>query len=395
MLQIVYFYNPLLWYANVKIRRVREQAVDEMVLVCLGNKAKTYSSTLVDIAEIAFLRTSLSLRLIGVVESKRALNRRIKIMLNRPVPKSAKLGILGLVVIIITGAILLPMAKAQKQSVGTSPAVTDLDKDGLENPLDEKPGANSISTDTEVGNSDETNKQASSQTILQREQHKSESSAIDIVIDNKDLVVTKLSDQLFEAVILLRNKGSVPIPRFRVNFYAGDPDKGGRLLSPQQAGPIMPGDSWGEYNPGLKLRPGETVISVVVDPDNKVEESDETNNKASQSISMIVSESENVYKVGTIQKVDLAGDDILQIEAQEEKGFNFPFYLFVPSGIDKDEVIVVGDSPYDAIAASKVPLRTIGVLCGGFKEQELREAGCSDVYQDPADMLANYAQLPF
>lgn len=65
------------------------------------------------------------------------------------------------------------------------------------------------------------------------------------------------------------------------------------------------------------------------------------------------------------------------------------------SGIDKDEVIVVGDSPYDAIAASKVPLRTIGVLCGGFKEQELREAGCSDVYQDPADMLANYAQLPF
>ena len=35
-------------------------------------------------------------------------------MLNRPIPKSAKLGILGLLVVIITGAILLPMAKAGK-----------------------------------------------------------------------------------------------------------------------------------------------------------------------------------------------------------------------------------------------------------------------------------------
>jgi len=32
MLQIVYFYNPLVWLANAMIRRTREQAVDEMVL---------------------------------------------------------------------------------------------------------------------------------------------------------------------------------------------------------------------------------------------------------------------------------------------------------------------------------------------------------------------------
>ncbi|MGV2828481.1 HAD family hydrolase [Myxosarcina sp. GI1(2024)] len=64
-------------------------------------------------------------------------------------------------------------------------------------------------------------------------------------------------------------------------------------------------------------------------------------------------------------------------------------------GIDKSEVIVVGDSPYDAIAAAKVPLRTIGVLCGGFSEKELTEAGCFAIYRDPADMLSKYSQLPF
>ena len=40
-------------------------------------------------------------------------------------------------------------------------------------------------------------------------------------------------------------------------------------------------------------------------------------------------------KVRAIQKVSLAGDDILQIEAQRGEGFNFPYYLFIPGGIDK------------------------------------------------------------
>jgi beta-lactamase regulating signal transducer with metallopeptidase domain len=110
ILQIIYFYNPLLWLANTIIRRIREQAVDEMVLVAMGEKAQQYPQTLVDVAKLAFKRPALSLRLIGVVESKSALAGRIKHILNRPIPKKAKLGILGLAVVIITAAILLPMA---------------------------------------------------------------------------------------------------------------------------------------------------------------------------------------------------------------------------------------------------------------------------------------------
>ncbi len=112
LLQIIYFYNPLLWLANSVIRRVREQAVDEMVLVSMGEKARQYPQTLVDVAKLAFKRPALSLRLIGVVESKSALAGRIKHILNRPMPKKAKLGILGLLVVIIIAAILLPMAKS-------------------------------------------------------------------------------------------------------------------------------------------------------------------------------------------------------------------------------------------------------------------------------------------
>jgi HAD superfamily hydrolase (TIGR01549 family) len=60
--------------------------------------------------------------------------------------------------------------------------------------------------------------------------------------------------------------------------------------------------------------------------------------------------------------------------------------------IEPDEAIVVGDTPYDAQAAGKINLRTIGVLCGGFPEAELKAAGCIEIYKDPADLLARYEE---
>jgi len=114
LLQILYFYNPLLWLANALIRRIREQAVDEMVLVAMGEAAPQYPETLVNIAKLALRkRPTLSLRLIGVVESKSALTARIKHMLTRPIPKTAKLSLLGMVVVVLAAVVLLPMAKAQ------------------------------------------------------------------------------------------------------------------------------------------------------------------------------------------------------------------------------------------------------------------------------------------
>ena len=62
--------------------------------------------------------------------------------------------------------------------------------------------------------------------------------------------------------------------------------------------------------------------------------------------------------------------------------------------VKPDELIVIGDTPYDAEAAAKAGLRTIGVLCGGFSEESLRAAGCIAIYQGPTDLLAQYDQSP-
>jgi len=116
IVQILYIYNPLLWVANAAIRKVREQAADEMVLVALGEEADDYPKTLLDISRLTFGSPALSLRFIGVAESKKALHRRIKHMLTRPVPKSARVGALGTIIILVVAAVLLPMARAEKSN---------------------------------------------------------------------------------------------------------------------------------------------------------------------------------------------------------------------------------------------------------------------------------------
>ena len=63
-------------------------------------------------------------------------------------------------------------------------------------------------------------------------------------------------------------------------------------------------------------------------------------------------------------------------------------------GVRPAEAVVVGDTPYDAEAAGKAGLKTVGLLSGGFPEADLRAAGCEPVYRDAADLLANYDTSP-
>lgn len=61
----------------------------------------------------------------------------------------------------------------------------------------------------------------------------------------------------------------------------------------------------------------------------------------------------------------------------------------------KHTAIVVGDTPWDAIAATRAGLKSIGVLCGGWDPVPLREAGFMAVYHDPEDLLLRYLDSPF
>jgi HAD superfamily hydrolase (TIGR01509 family) len=63
-------------------------------------------------------------------------------------------------------------------------------------------------------------------------------------------------------------------------------------------------------------------------------------------------------------------------------------------GLPPEQVMVVGDTHYDAEAAGKAGIASVGLLCGGFPESVLRKAGCIAIYRDPAALLAGYAASP-
>lgn len=56
-------------------------------------------------------------------------------------------------------------------------------------------------------------------------------------------------------------------------------------------------------------------------------------------------------------------------------------------GVGPDEAMLVGDAPWDAMAAERVGIRPIGVRCGGFGDDSLRAAGCRRLVDDPGELI--------
>lgn len=64
------------------------------------------------------------------------------------------------------------------------------------------------------------------------------------------------------------------------------------------------------------------------------------------------------------------------------------------SPLRSDEVIVVGDTPYDIEAAEGYGIAAIGVRSGKFSEKTLRSAGAVALYDDVAALLADFEASP-
>lgn len=111
LLLILYFYNPLVWLAHLMLRRLREQAVDETALVALNGQSAQYSATLLDIASLTPAPDGASLQLLGILEPRKPLAQRIRRIISRPIPRTARLGLVSFSLILLTGALLLPMSR--------------------------------------------------------------------------------------------------------------------------------------------------------------------------------------------------------------------------------------------------------------------------------------------
>ncbi|MBE0543915.1 MAG: hypothetical protein IH623_21440 [Verrucomicrobia bacterium] len=123
LLQIFYWWHPLLWLANARIRRVREEAVDDAVMLALADDAETYAPTLLEVAKLAFNRPLTSLGLVGILESRSALRQRIERLMDFRPPRNAGLTMASALCVLAFAALAVPMGEPPPMT--SSPSVSD------------------------------------------------------------------------------------------------------------------------------------------------------------------------------------------------------------------------------------------------------------------------------
>lgn len=64
------------------------------------------------------------------------------------------------------------------------------------------------------------------------------------------------------------------------------------------------------------------------------------------------------------------------------------------TGGPPESAIVIGDTPYDILAARRAGIDAMAVLSGGFEEEELRACGPRAIYHDVVELNASYDSSP-
>jgi HAD superfamily hydrolase (TIGR01509 family) len=62
-------------------------------------------------------------------------------------------------------------------------------------------------------------------------------------------------------------------------------------------------------------------------------------------------------------------------------------------GVEIQTSVVVGDSVWDLLAARRARALGVGLLSGGYGQEELERAGAYRVYEDPADLLRHLDEV--
>ena len=130
-----------------------------------------------------------------------------------------------------------------------------------------------------------------------------------------------------------------------------------------------------EYLPRVKAFPRVRELFQRVKQDNK---------RIALASSAKKEELETYKRIARID--DLVESETSSGDADKSKPYPDIFQAALEElpGVACDKVIVIGDTPYDAEAAAEAKLGAIGLLCGGWSEEELRQAGARKSCVRPA-----------
>jgi phosphoglycolate phosphatase-like HAD superfamily hydrolase len=98
----------------------------------------------------------------------------------------------------------------------------------------------------------------------------------------------------------------------------------------------------------------------------------------------------------SIEAVGIGPGTIVVEGSKEFEGKPEPDFFLASQkrlGVVAGQCIVVGDAVWDHVAARRAGMLSVGVLTGGYGEEELYHAGAFRVYRDIADLTRNLDEL--
>jgi phosphoglycolate phosphatase-like HAD superfamily hydrolase len=98
----------------------------------------------------------------------------------------------------------------------------------------------------------------------------------------------------------------------------------------------------------------------------------------------------------TLRILNIGPDVVVVTRDQVERAKPDPDLFLAAAdrlGADVETSVVVGDSVWDLLAAQRAKALGVGLLSGGYGQDELERAGAYRVYHDPRDLLFHLDEL--
>ena len=114
-------------------------------------------------------------------------------------------------------------------------------------------------------------------------------------------------------------------------------------------------------------------------------------------LKLVIASSAKAEQLGSLLKAAQVDDLIQEATTSSDAKASKPEPDIVEAALAKaglapDQVVMIGDTPYDIESAGKAGVPVIALRCGGFTDDQL--AGAIAIYNDPADLLQNYDASP-
>ncbi|MBM0744216.1 HAD family hydrolase [Phormidium sp. CLA17] len=116
-----------------------------------------------------------------------------------------------------------------------------------------------------------------------------------------------------------------------------------------------------------------------------------------EGLNLIIASSATEQEMDVLLKAARVDDLLHQITTSNDAKESKPEPDIVEAALNKadlaaDRTVMLGDTPYDVEAAAKAGVSVIAFRTGGFSDEQL--SGAIAIYDDPADLLAQYDRSP-